>query len=65
MKKQEEVEGVMSTIDEDTDKEENNIYDKDEEENENEETIEDESKNGENKVICPLSSPHICPTRQY
>ena len=51
MKEQQEEEGVMSTNDEETDEEGNNIHDNDEEENENEETMEDESIDGENNSI--------------
>ena len=51
MKEQEQEEGVVSTIGEDTREEENNIYDKDDEENENDETMDDESIAGENNSI--------------
>eukprot|EP00957_Ditylum_brightwellii_P035521 2693417-Ditylum_brightwellii.AAC.1 len=42
MKEQQEEEGIVSTIDENIGKEENNIHGKDGEENENDETMEDE-----------------------
>eukprot|EP00957_Ditylum_brightwellii_P008651 656533-Ditylum_brightwellii.AAC.1 len=51
MKEQQEEEWSMSTNDEETEKEGNNIHAKDKEENENEEIMEDESIDGKNNNI--------------